>query len=329
MRGRLASIIGPTAYRVPVTTFHSFCNDLIQQYPETFQMLAGAVPMAETDQLALIEKLITQSDGLELLRPQGAPLLYLKPISHTIDTLKREDVSPDRLQEIAAQQESALMSSEDLYHDKGRYKGQMKGVYADQLKQTAKLRELAQLYRQYQDELRLQKLYDYNDMISEVARALDRDEQFRLMLQEGYQYVLVDEHQDTNNAQNHIIEQLASFWERPNLSVVGDARQAIYRFQGASLENFLYFKTLYADVRLIELQDNYRSNQTILDAATTGLKARADHQECPIGLLTLNDPDTERFAVASHIREQIAAGTQPQEIAVLYRDNADGQALAP
>ena len=87
------------------------------------------------------------------------------------------------------------------------------------------------------------------------------------MLQEKYQYILVDEHQDTNNAQNKILELLCNFHPQPNIFIVGDEKQAIFRFQGASLENFRYFKKLYPKAKLITLSDNYRSSQLILDSA--------------------------------------------------------------
>lgn len=335
MKGRLADIIGHDAYRVTVTTFHSFCNDIIQGYPESFGPLAGAASMTEADQAVILQELIDSTAGLDLLRPVNAPDLYLKAVLGSINTLKREGVTPERLVAIADTESESVLSAEDLYHEKGAYKGKMKGDYAEALKQSAKLTELAALYGAYQDTLRSRRLYDYSDMVMEVARALESDEQLRLMLQERHQYILVDEHQDTNNAQNRVIELLASFWEKPNLFVVGDAKQAIYRFQGASLENFLYFKGLYKDVKLIELEHNYRSSQLILDAAQgirpsagEGLQSQTRHENAPIRLLSLSTPEAQYYTVARAILHQLESGVAPEEIAVLYRDNADGQSLA-
>lgn len=335
MKGRLADIIGHDAYRVPVTTFHAFCNTIIQEYPESFGPLAGAASMAEADQAVILQELIDATSGLELLRPVNAPDLYLKAVLGTIKTLKMEGVSPEQLAAIAKDEGETVMSADDLYNETGAYKGKMKGVYADELKQVAKLTELSVLYQAYQDALRSRRLYDYDDMVNEVARALEGDEQLRMILQEKHHYILVDEHQDTNNAQNRVIEQLASFWERPNLFIVGDAKQAIYRFQGASLENFLYFKELYPDVKLIELEHNYRSSQLILDAAQgirpsagEGLQTKTTHANAPIRILSLSSPESQYFTVARSIHRQLESGVAPEEIAVLYRDNADGLALA-
>lgn len=335
MKSRLAAFIGTDAYRVTMTTFHSFCNGIIQEYPESFGALAGAASLAETDQAVLVQELIDTTAGLELLRPVNAPDLYLKAVLASINTLKREDVEPERLRQIAEQQERAVMTADDLHHEKGAYKGTMKGVYVDALKQASKLKELAAVYQAYQRALRERKLYDYNDMVMEVARTLRTDEELRLLLQERYHYFLVDEHQDTNNAQNTVIELLASFWERPNLFVVGDAKQAIYRFQGASAENFTYFQNKYPEVRLIELDANYRSSQVLLNAAHgirpsggDGLHAQSVYPDAPISLFACSDPDAQSWIVTQRIREYIEQGTPPEQIAVLYRDNADGLALA-
>jgi len=335
MKGRLRDIIGPDAYRVAITTFHSYCNRIIQDYPESFGAMAGAASLTDADQAVLLQHLIDTTDGLELLRPVNAPDLYLKAVLGAINTLKREGMAPGQLTSLADAEDSRINAADDLYHEKGAYKGKMKGAYQERLKQNAKLRELVRLYARYQEALRTRGLYDYSDMVMEVARALESDEQLRLTLQERYQYLLVDEHQDTNNAQNKVIELLASFWERPNLFVVGDAKQAIYRFQGASLENFLYFKRLYPDVKLIELEQNYRSSQLIVDAAedirpsgTVALQARAGLDDRPISLLTLQTPDVQYWTVASDIARRIAAGTAPERIAVLSRDNADAVAFS-
>ncbi len=330
MKGRLAALIGTDAYRVTVTTFHSFCNSIIQEYPESFGAIAGAASITEADQALYLQRILEEHPSLPLLRPVNAPDLYLKAIVGAINTLKREGITPERLIDVATREESIVMSSDDLYHEKGAYKGVMKGAYQDQLKQVGKVRELSDVYTRYQALLRAERLYDYNDMVMEAARVLASDESLRLMLQEKHHYLLVDEHQDTNNAQNKVVELLASFWERPNVFVVGDAKQAIYRFQGASLENFLYFQKLYPDAQLIELEDNYRSHQHILDAAQgirpsagSGLRAQAERESTtPVLLMTCDNPDEECWMIARHISERIEQGARPDDIAVLVRDNA-------
>ena len=134
-------------------------------------------------------------------------------------------------------------------------------------------------------------------MIMEVIAALEKNDDLLRMLQDAYDYFLVDEHQDTNDAQNRIIELLAGGREHPNLFVVGDEKQAIFRFQGASLENFHYFQERYSRVRLISLRNNYRSTQAILDAAEAvsprEAKLASQHNAAapPVSLAVLSSPD--------------------------------------
>jgi DNA helicase-2/ATP-dependent DNA helicase PcrA len=200
-----------------------------------------------------------------------------------------------------------------------------------------------------------------------VAIALEKNEDLRRVLQDAYEYFLVDEHQDTNDAQNKIIEMLADGAVQdaardedhtdakgndvgPNLFVVGDEKQAIFRFQGASTENFLYFKKLYKNVKLISLRSNYRSTQAILDAAQgvspreTQLVAKAGHKEHAANLAVLSTIDSEYYFIATKIKELIKGNAQGtltkttggvdgkptpgEEIAVLYRDNRDAAPLA-
>ena len=317
MKSRLASIIGTDAYRLTITTFHSFCNSVIRDYPEAFGHLAHSIPILESDQAVLVQELTDTTKGLELLRPVNAPDLYLKSIIGSINTLKREGVSPGGL--------VSLADADDAQADPDK-----KVEYQNRLRHNAKLRELSLLYTKYQFVLRKRRLYDYNDMVMEVARALEADEHLRLTLQEQHQYLLIDEHQDTNDAQNKVIELLASFWERPNLFVVGDAKQAIYRFQGASLANFLYFRNRYKDVKVVELEDSYRSGQRILDVAEnirpssgTPLQSRTRHPGRPIRLMAFSTPDMQYWEVAREIAGRVRRGTAPDRIAVLARDNAD------
>jgi DNA helicase-2/ATP-dependent DNA helicase PcrA len=331
LRRRLAELVGPDAYRVAIGTFHGFCNGVIRDHPEAFPALAGSEALDDPSRIALVTDLIARTDGVTLLCPPNAPDLYVRAALSAIQTLKREDVPPSRIAVIAAAQIARIENADDLRHEKGAHAGKVKGKYQEELGRAAKLAELALLYGAYENALRELHRYDYEDMVTEVARALERDETLRLTLQEQYQYLLVDEHQDTNNAQNRIVELLASFWEKPNLFVVGDSKQAIFRFQGASLENFLYFREKFRDVRLVSLDRNYRSTQSIIAAAEsvrpseTPLSGRAG--SAPLNVLALSDEYAERFAVADTVRGWLASGTQGHEIAVLVRENDNAAAL--
>lgn len=333
MRRRLTEIIGAPAYRVTISTFHGFCNDIIKRYPDEFPHIISSQNITEVDQVRILEELI-ESLPLEHLRPYGDPLLYLRDVQRNVDTLKREGVSVEAFEKAVKQERKVFESKDDLYHQKGAHKGKMKGEYQKLQTKIAKNEEFARVYAAYQEKLAAEKLYDYSDMIMEVLGALQRNENLLLTLQEQYQYFLIDEHQDTNNAQNRIIELLCNFHENPNVFVVGDEKQAIYRFQGASLENFLYFKKLYPAARLVALEHNYRSTQAILDSAHSllagpaPLKANAPHENVKVCLYSFTRPEVEWYFVAQDIRKRLEAGTPAHEIAVLYRENRDAYAFA-
>ncbi len=332
MRERLVELMGQDGYKVAIRTFHSFCNELISEYPESFPHIAGGSSVADVDQIQLIRKLIDLED-LEHLRPFGDTYLYVRSIIKSISELKREGVSPDEFGKLLKAEEDAFKNISDLYNEKGKYKGKMKGKYVAQEKRIAKNKELLVLYRSYQKELLKNKCYDYDDMLIEAAAALKKDKSLLQTLHEKYLYVLVDEHQDTNNAQTAVLELLISYDDSPNLFMVGDPKQAIYRFQGASLENFEYFKTRFKKAKIINLEENYRSTQTIIDAATDialgggGLKAKSGHTESPISLYEFSSVDAEVFGIAKDIEGAIKAGTKPEEIAVLYRENKESEAV--
>ncbi|MEA2715656.1 MAG: ATP-dependent helicase UvrD/PcrA, partial [Candidatus Parcubacteria bacterium] len=175
----------------------------------------------------------------------------------------------------------------------------------------------------------------------ELIRAMENDRILKLSLQESYQYILCDEHQDSNAAQNRILELLADFHQSPNLFIVGDDKQAIYRFQGASLENFLYFRKKYRGTRVIDLEDNYRSHQGILDAAhsliehnpsvpgQSRVRLKSLHAGAkPIRAAEFNKTDDELLYIASAIGRLVERGEKGEEIAVIYRVNREAAGIA-
>lgn len=145
------------------------------------------------------------------------------------------------------------------------------GSYAlKDTKYSTKLRAAASIYYDYLVAMQERELYDYDDMILRVVHAMEVFDELRFELQESYHYIMVDEFQDTNEAQMRILWNLTNnpvTEGRPNILVVGDDDQAIYRFQGAELSNILDFTNRYNDVQVITLTDNYRSTAKILDIA--------------------------------------------------------------
>lgn len=337
MRKRLLDLIGSEAYRVSINTFHGFANAIILEHPDSFPGIIGRSSLTEIDQILIVQDIL-EKVSLKLLRPFGDPLYYVRSIVSAINELKREGVDPKIFRRLLEQEAREFELIEDLYHEKGVHSGKMRGKYQRQQAQIAKNQELQKVYAKYQEELAKRKRYDYADMINEVVKVLEKDRGLLFLLQESFQYVLIDEHQDTNKSQNRLVELLMGFHKSPNLFVVGDEKQAIFRFQGASLENFLYFKHRYKDARLITLTENYRSQQVILDAAGSihrsllskdqKLRAQAAHKPVAVEVAALQAPEEEHFFIARHIAARLRAGAFTSEVAVLYRDNKDATGIA-
>lgn len=358
MRRKLVSIIGTAGYKVGISTFHGFAQKIINEHPERFPRIIGSKAGTDLDFYHLIEVALGEGvldDGTHEPLAVGKsldklltkdPTYYVKHILREIRNLKREGYTPKDLLESLKKEEKELLSVDDLYHEKGRYKGKKKEKYVKAEERLAKNRELAQVFAAYEALLEKNKLYDFEDMIIELVRALRSDSDLLLMLQENYQYILADEHQDANNSQNAILELLSSFHPSPNLFIVGDEKQAIYRFQGASLQNFLYFKDKYPEALLINLEHNYRSRQQILDAthslieknqlpnslSRTKLRAGADFKVKLKGkTIQVNEYgvyDQECQGIANIAKSLITNGTSPEEIAILYRNNYDAFDIA-
>jgi DNA helicase-2/ATP-dependent DNA helicase PcrA len=352
MRRRLAELIGKDAYRLEISTFHGFANRIIRDYPDYFPAIIGSSSITEIDQVSILRTII-DTLPLKELRPFNERYHYLRNILSAINELKQQGVTPASFAKIAKEEKEFFYANPDLINASGKYEGKMKTKYISAANHVARNIELADVYAEYQKALAVAKQYDYSDMIMYVALALEKDEEMRRVLQDSYDYFLVDEHQDTNDAQNKMIELVAGDGGEggggvPNLFVVGDEKQAIFRFQGASLENFHYFNKRYKGVKLISLRNNYRSTQAILNAAQgvspreTELVAQTRHfaqekgargkagsvEEPPAHFAVLPSPDAEYFFIARKIKELIAGGVAPESVAVLYRDNKDAAPLA-
>ncbi len=217
-------------------------------------------------------------------------------------------------------------------------------------KRQAKLRAVAYVYDQYLDRMQAGSLYDFDDMILQVVHALEHVPDLRYNLQERYQYIMVDEFQDTNLAQLRIIRSLTDNPVNegmPNVMVVGDDDQAIFSFQGADIGNIVGFQDLYPGTKLVRLRENYRSTQLILDESRRVIRQGGDRLEDRIPDLdkslhankensdttytvtaTTSGADERAWLIAS-VQQQIKQGVDPAEIAVLARHHRDIIKLLP
>lgn len=339
MRERLRRFVGSTAYRVPIYTFHGLAKRLISEYPGAYPKIIGGAPATDLEKFKVIETVL-QNPELSLLRPTGSPQFYVKPLLQIISHLKQENVHPDGLAQLIIDQECSLLDIVQ-YHEKGAHKGKERSEYTKMVAQLDKQRALLLVYRQYEALLRTDNLYDFDDMILETVKALINNNDMLLDLQEKYQYILADEHQDVNGAQNAILLLLTNFHTQPNLFVVGDEKQAIYRFQGASLENFLFFEKQFPETNVIALTDNYRSTQPILDVAhalvaVSGgplLDYRVPLVSQSAAVTTLNALSFSHEAleddwIIKKIEAELKAGIKAAEIAIIVRSNREVQHFA-
>ena len=266
MRSKLHDIIGNRAHEVAIHTFHSFASAMIAEYQDHFLHLEGLRHMTDVEQESLIRAIITESNFKEL-RPTGKPDAYISAIMSSIDTAKREAVTPELVRQHAAKEIQRIKNDEDSISTRGVSKGKLKAEAQEQIGKLERTVIFADVYEQYENRKLEGKRMDFNDLIIELLVALRNDQLLLRLIQERFLYLLVDEHQDTNDAQNFIIALIAEFFETPNIFIVGDEKQAIYRFQGASVENFLLLQKRWPTMKVISLDTNYRSHQGILDAS--------------------------------------------------------------
>jgi DNA helicase-2/ATP-dependent DNA helicase PcrA len=205
----------------------------------------------------------------------------------------------------------------------------------DYLPHTYREEAIARVYQRYQQLLLMQNALDFDDLLMIPVQLLREHEAVRRTYQERYQYLLVDEFQDTNGAQYELTRLLVG--PRRNIFVVGDPDQSIYRFRGADYRNIQRFRQDYPDARVINLNRNYRSTQTILDSANAVI-ARNPHRK-PVSMVTdkgqgqqiylyeAYDETEEANFVVDTIASLVLDGRRPGDVAVMYRTNAQSRAL--
>lgn len=211
-----------------------------------------------------------------------------------------------------------------------------------------KLRKLAQVYERYLSEMQRANLYDYDDMILRVVHAIEVFDDLRFNLQEKYQYVMVDEFQDTNMAQIRILNNLTNNIvqaDTPNIMVVGDDDQAIYSFQGADVSNIFNFQSNLPKAKQITLKENYRSGPDILTGSRDIIVQGKDRLEniiegldknltpkassSKVQILEAQSIEDERHYIVTDIKSKIKAGEKPNSIAVLARNHNEINRLLP
>lgn len=332
MRQRLLSLIGPEAHRLPVYTFHAFCNRVVQENLQLFNR-TELQPLSELERVDILREL------LDSCRP-GSPLragvhsnyFYEKQLAALFGLMKSENWTPDYISgQIDRYLESLPGRPEFVYQvNSGPHKkGDLKPARIDSAHKSMELlRSAAALLPAYQEKLRLANRYDYNDMISWVIRAFQSYEWLLRNYQEQFLYILCDEFQDTNGAQYEILKLLTGYWDNPNIFLVGDDDQSVYEFQGARLRNLTDFYARYEPVlTTVVLTDNYRSGQPLLDAAGCLIRLNTRRIGQQLGQLGMEKTLTARKAGSDDFLLQLRAyPTRLQELSALADTLAERRA---
>ena len=295
MRDRIDRMVGYGSESIWVSTFHSTCVRILRRYIDRLGYSTNFTIYDSEDQKTLMKSICKK---LDIDTKMYKEKMFLAAISSAKDEL----IDPVEFETRAA---------------------------GDYLK-----RKQAQVYREYQQELKRNNALDFDDLIMKTVELFKLDKEVLESYQDRLRYIMVDEYQDTNTAQFELIRLLASKYR--NLCVVGDDDQSIYKFRGANIYNILNFEKYFPDAAVIKLEQNYRSTQNILDAANAviannqGRKEKSLWTENGTGdKITFEQLDTaseEADFVARDIAGKVRRGEYSyRDCAILYRTNAQSR----
>jgi len=309
MRGRVERLLGRRTRGMWLLTFHAACARMLRSHGDR---------LGYTRQFTIYD----QADARRLTK-------------RCIDEL---GIDPKRFTPAAIH--SQISDAKNKLRDAEEYK-QMVGGYFEQT--------VADVYALYERDLHRMNAMDFDDLLFRTVNLLELFPEVRERYARAFRHVLVDEYQDTNHAQYRFLQLLVGGGRQPvqgkavqieghrNLAVVGDDSQSIYGFRGADVRNILDFQDDFPDARVVKLEQNYRSTQTILSAANTviannrgGIAKRlwSDHGEGePIHVRELDDEHAEARFVVGEIERLVDEGASRAEIAVFYRTNAMSRVL--
>jgi DNA helicase-2/ATP-dependent DNA helicase PcrA len=277
-----------------ISTFHAACGRILRREIHQLGYKASFAIYDDRDSERLLKDVLAELDLDDKRFPS-------KTIGARIDDFKNRGLFPEELDAVA---------TGDIFNER-----------------------LVRIYAAYQERLKKCNALDFGDMLIQTVRLLDEFPEVRRRYQERFQWILVDEYQDTNPVQYRLIKLLAG--ERRNLCVVGDDDQSIYSWRGADIRNILEFEKDFPGVRVVRLEQNYRSTATILKAAgevvrlNFGRKGKALWTENPAGenirYLRVESDREEARAVCREIARLRAGGVPLEEMAVFYRTNAQSR----
>lgn len=312
MRERLRKYIGAEASKVTVSTFHSFGMEMLDKYYGVLGLDEKPKLMDERDAIALYDEVL-QKNNWEYIRPRSNTARYFKDLKSIISFLKRERLASKKFKEEINKEIENLKIDPDSILSRGENKGEIKKEVQKKIEGLCRTLEAVEFYVLYESNKKEKNLFDYDDILESLVLIVEESEEARSYIKENFLYILIDEHQDSSGVQNEFLSKVWGDQEKPNIFVVGDDRQLIYGFGGASLEYFKNFKNAFGKAKLITLVENYRSTQKILDSSHSLLQSsiskgdlKSNHKENhPIRLIEAYYPRDEIIACALEIKEKI------------------------
>ena len=295
MRERIDAMVGYGSESIWVSTFHSTCVRILRRYIDRLGYGTNFTIYDAEDQKSLIKDICKR---LEIDTKIHKEKMFLSVIS----SAKDEMIGPIEFENNAA------------------------GDYAKRIQ--------AQVYREYQQALKMNNALDFDDLIFKTVELFKLDKEVLSSYQDRFRYIMVDEYQDTNTMQFEFIRLLSQKYK--NLCVVGDDDQSIYKFRGANIQNILNFEKYFEDAKVIKLEQNYRSTQNILDAANgviannVGRKSKRLWTENGTGEKIHFEQLDSGYEEADYIVRDIARKVRKGEAeynqcAILYRTNAQSR----
>ena len=298
-----------------IHTFHSFCDRILRDEAHTIGLDPSYKLISESEAVLLMRKNIFNL-GLKTFRPFSNPTKFLDALLTHFSRLKDEDITPQEYIKWAEKQKNS--------EEKRQYK------------------ELADSYKRYEDLKIRESVMDFSDLISNTLLLFRKRPNVLKKYQDQFKFILVDEFQDTNFAQNELAIMLAG--KSKNITVVADDDQSIYRFRGAAVSNVLQFKKSFPSAKIVTLNDNYRSTQTILDASweliqnnnpnrlevveniNKKLKSHSSSLEEEIRIIHETRPEDEADRIAQEIKT-LSKTYEYKDIAILVRANNHSQGI--
>lgn len=328
MKKRLEDYIAGEAGKVRIATFHSFGLELIEEYAHLLDFARQPKLISDDEAVFLVDEILN-NNAWEHIRPRTNPEMYFSDLKHLISILKRERISKEEFEKNITEDIENLKNDPDSISTRGESKGKIKKEIEKKIESLERTKEVVEFYKIYEEKKKELGLMDYDDVLEYAVYLAENFEDVQHDLREKYQYILVDEHQDSSGVQNSFLKAVWQGVEMPNIFVVGDDRQLIYAFSGANMDYFKEFAHIFGKAKLIILKENYRSTAPILDLAHSLLtssiaKDKLNSNKEGNDLVMLNEYAYSRDEIIGaglYFKQKIAEGVDPKECAVLVPKN--------